>query len=56
MNNAKLNVYKNVLQEVCEKFNGAGQFIKERIEELCSNGKLSVKEVTCLFMNNYDNF
>ena len=56
MNNAKLNVYKSVLQEVCEKFNGAGQFIRERIEELCSNGKLSVKEVTYLFINDYGNF
>ena len=56
MNNAKLNVYKKVLQEVWEKFNGAEDFIKERIEELCSNGKLSVEEVTYLFMNNYSNF
>ena len=42
MNNVKLNVYKQVLQKVCEKFNGAEDFIKERIEELCSNGKLSL--------------
>ena len=56
MNNTKLNVYKKVLQEVWEKFNGAEDFIKERIEELCSNGKLSVEEVTYLFMNNYSNF
>ena len=56
MNNAKLNVYKKVLQEVCEKFDGAEEFIKEKIEEICNNGKLSVEEVTCLFMNDYDNF
>ena len=56
MNNTKLNVYKKVLQEVWEKFNGAEDFIKERIEELCNNGKLSVEEVTYLFMNDYDNF
>ena len=31
MTNTKLNVYKNVLQEVCEKFNGAEEYIKERI-------------------------
>ena len=30
MNNAKLNAYKKVLQKVCEKFNGAEQYIKER--------------------------
>ena len=46
MNNAKLNVYKKVFQEVCEKFDGAKEFIRDRIEEICSNGKLSVEEVT----------
>ena len=33
--NTKLNVYKIVLQEVCEKFSGAEEYIKKRIEELC---------------------
>ena len=57
MSNTKLNVYKKVLQEVCEKFNGAENFIKEKIEGLCcSNGILSVEEVTYLFMNDYNNF
>ena len=56
MNRTKLNVYKKVLQEACEKFNGAEQYIKEIIEELCSGGKLSVVEVTSLFMDDYDNF
>ena len=55
MNNAKLNFYKMVLQEVCEKFSGAEQYIMEIIEKLCS-GKLSVEEVTYLFMNDYNNF
>ena len=31
MVNAKLNVYKIVLQEVCEKFSGAEKYIKKRI-------------------------
>ena len=34
MNETKLNVYKKVLHVVCEKFNGAEEFIKERIEEI----------------------
>ena len=38
-NNTKLNVYKKVLQEVCEKFDGAEEFIKDKIEEICSNGR-----------------
>ena len=56
MNNAKLSVYKKVLQEVFEKFDGAEDFIKDKIEEICSNKKLSVVKVTYLFKNNYDNF
>ena len=33
MNNTKINVYKKILQKLCEKFNGAEGYIKERIEE-----------------------
>ena len=54
MNNAKLNVYKKVLQEVYEEFDGAK--IKDKIEEIYSNEKLSVEKVTYLFMNDCDNF
>ena len=48
LSNTKLN--EKVLQEVM--FNEAEQYIKERIEVLCSESKLSAKEVTCLFTNN----
>ena len=53
MSNTKSNVYKKVLQEVCGKFNKAEQYIKERIEVLCSERKLSAEEVTYLFTNDY---
>ena len=43
-------------REVCEKFDGAKEFIRDEIEENCSDEKLSVEEITFLFMNNYDNF
>ena len=36
------------LLEVCENFNGAEQYIKERITELCNKSKLSIDEVTYL--------
>ena len=39
MNNTKINIYKKVLQEVCEKFSGAEAFVRERIEELCNKKK-----------------
>ena len=56
MNNTKLKLYKKNLREVCKRFNGAEQYVKKRIEELCSKSKLSVEKVTYLFMNDYDNF
>ena len=32
ISNTKLNVYKKVLQEVCEKFNGVKECIKEELK------------------------
>ena len=46
MANTKLNVYKTVLQEVCEKFIGGEEYIKKRIEDLCDEEKLSAEEVS----------
>ena len=51
MNSAKLNVYKKALREVCKNFAGAEEFIKDKIEKICCNEKLSVEEVNlfCLW-------
>ena len=46
INKTKLNVYKTVLHEVCENFDGAEEFINQKIEEICCQEKLSVEEVT----------
>ena len=46
MNSRGVIIYKEILQEVCEKFNSVEAFAKERIEELCNKKKLSVEEVT----------
>ena len=46
MNSTRVIIYKTVVQEVCENFNGVETFVKERIEELCNEKKLSVEEVT----------
>ena len=40
MNSTRVIIYKTVLQEVCEKFNGVEAFVKERIEELCNEKKI----------------
>ena len=53
MTNAKLNVYEIVLQDVCEKFIGAEEYIKKIIKELCDEKKLSGEEARYLFTNNY---
>ena len=45
-----------MLQEVCEKFDRAKEFIRDKVVDICSNEKLSVEEVTYLFMNDYYNF
>ena len=47
MNKTKLNVYKKVLQKVCEKSDGAEEVINQKIEEIYYQEKLSVEEITC---------
>ena len=56
MNNAKLNVYKKVLHEVYEKFDGVKEFVKDKTEEIFINEKLSEEEVTYLFIKDCKNF
>ena len=46
MFNTKLNAYKRVLQEVCEKFSGVEEYIKKRIEEVCDEKELPGEEVS----------
>ena len=41
MNKTKLKVYKKLLCKVCEKFDGAEQFINDKIEEICSQKIIS---------------
>ena len=36
MNNLKIKIYKTVLKEVSEKYDGAEDFINRRIGEICS--------------------
>ena len=45
MNSLKTKVYKRVLKEVSEKLEGAEDFINRRIDEMCSQEKLSAEEV-----------
>ena len=56
MKNTKINIYKKFLQKVCENFNDAEAFVREKIEQLCTKKKLSAEEVIYQFMNDYNNF
>ena len=44
MNNIKINVYKKLLKEVSEKFEGAKDFINNRVDEIFSQEKLSAEK------------
>ena len=45
MNKTKAKVYREVLRDASQNFEGAENFIKQRIEEICERKKISVKEV-----------
>ena len=45
MNNIKIKIYKRVLKEVSEKYDGTEDFINNKIEEIASQETLSTEEV-----------
>ena len=45
MNNIKVKVYKKVLKEISENYEGTEDFINSRIDETCSQEKLFVEQV-----------
>ena len=45
MNNIKVKVYKKMLKEISEKYEGSQDFINNRIDEICSHEKFSAEEV-----------
>ena len=47
MNSLKIKVYKIVLKEVSDKYEGAEELINSRTDEICSQEKLSAEEVVC---------
>ena len=42
MNNLKIKIYKAVLKEVSDKYDGTEEFINQKIEEMCCQDILSV--------------
>ena len=43
MNNTKINIYKKVVQELCEKFNDAEAFVRERLKSYVAKKKYQPK-------------
>ena len=41
----KINIYRKVIEEVSNKYEGAGEFIQNKIKELCSEHGISTEEV-----------
>ena len=52
MANTKLNVYKIVLQKVCQKFSGVENILRKELKSYVTKKKLSAEEVSYLFTNN----
>ena len=45
LNKTKVEIYREVFRDVSENFEGAENFIKQRIEEICERKKISIEEV-----------
>ena len=43
MNNINVKVYKKVMKEVTETYEGAESFINNRVDEICSQGSCLLK-------------
>ena len=45
MNKTKVEIYREVLRDVSQNFQGAENFMKQRIKEIYEQKKISVEEV-----------
>ena len=53
MNHIKVNVYKKVMKKIAEKSDGAEDFIKNRIDEICFQETLSAKAAIVFMLTFY---
>ena len=49
---SKNKVYKNVIEHVCNKYDGAKEFVDNRIKELCFQEVILIDEVRTWFKTN----
>ena len=50
MNKTNVKVYREVLRDVTQNFEGAESIIKQQMEEICERKKRSVKEVFYFYL------
>ena len=41
----KIKIYKNVIEKLCNQYEGATEFVRSKINELCSEHGISTEEV-----------
>ena len=46
---SKIGIYKKIVEEICREYEGAQEFITNRLKELCSEDGISTEEV-CLYI------
>ena len=56
MNDIKVKVYKKVMKEIAGKYDGAEDFIKNRIDEICFQERLSAKAAIVFMLTFYSYF
>ena len=56
MNDIKVKVYKKVKKEIAGKSDGAEDFIKNRIDEICFQERLSAKAAIVFMLTFYSYF
>ena len=46
---SQIKIYKKIIEEVCREYEGAHEFINNKVKELCSQEGMSTEEV-CLYI------
>ena len=49
---SKIKIYKKIIEEVCKKYDGAQEYITNRVKELCSQEVILTDEVLTRFQAN----
>ena len=53
MNNIWIKIYKNLLKEMCDEYNGAEDFVNEKTEQICSHEEVVICWRSNLFQSLY---